>query len=92
MNIVSVSWGDHLTFGEGDGSLATPDAVARRVQAWRNEIDASVLHWRLLRTREDVAMRKSARTLFNYSLSYLFIVFFAFMTDNLLTRFGGLGA
>ncbi|MET3926459.1 heme o synthase [Devosia sp. 2618] len=46
------------------------------------------LAWRLLRTREDVAMRKTARTLFNYSLSYLFIVFFAFLTDNLLTRFG----
>lgn len=48
----------------------------------------SFLAWRLLVTREDVAMRKTARTLFNYSLSYLFIVFFAFMTDNLLTRFG----
>lgn len=48
--------------------------------------------WRLLRTDDDIAMRKSARSLFNYSLSYLFIVFFAFMTDNLLTRFGGFGA
>ena len=48
----------------------------------------SYLAWRLLVTREDIAMRKAARTLFNYSLSYLFIVFFAFMTDNLLTRFG----
>jgi protoheme IX farnesyltransferase len=48
------------------------------------------LAWRLLRTDEDVAMRKSARSLFNYSLSYLFIVFFAFMTDNLLARFGGM--
>ena len=27
-------------------------------------------------------------TLFTYSLSYLFIVFFALLTDNLLTRFG----
>lgn len=51
----------------------------------------SYLAWRLLVTREDVAMRKSARSLFNYSLSYLFIVFFAFMTDNLLTRFGTFG-
>ncbi|UJW85241.1 heme o synthase [Devosia sp. SL43] len=51
-----------------------------------------ILAWRLLRTREDVAMRKSARVLFNYSLSYLFIVFFAFLTDNLLTRFGAFGA
>ena len=48
--------------------------------------------WRLLRTDDDVAMRKTARSLFNYSLSYLFIVFFAFMTDNLLMRFAGFGA
>jgi len=48
--------------------------------------------WRVLRTDDDVAMRKTARSLFNYSLSYLFIVFFAFMTDNLLTRFAGFGA
>ena len=52
----------------------------------------SYLAWRLLVTREDVAMRRAARTLFNYSLSYLFIVFFAFMTDNLLTRFGTFGS
>jgi protoheme IX farnesyltransferase len=44
--------------------------------------------WRLLRTDEDVAMRKSARSLFTYSLSYLFVVFLAYMADNLLTRFG----
>jgi hypothetical protein len=35
MNIVSVSWGDHLTFGEGDGRLDTPDKVVRRMRAWR---------------------------------------------------------
>jgi protoheme IX farnesyltransferase len=46
------------------------------------------LAWRLMRTSDDVSMRKTARTLFAYSLSYLFIVFFAFLTDNLLTRFG----
>jgi protoheme IX farnesyltransferase len=50
------------------------------------------LSWRLLRTREDVAMRKAARVLFNYSLSYLFILFLAVLTDNLLTRFGAFGA
>ncbi|MFD2648662.1 heme o synthase [Devosia albogilva] len=48
-----------------------------------------VLAARLVRTEESVAMRKSARVLFNYSLSYLFIVFFALLADNLLTRFGG---
>jgi hypothetical protein len=51
MNIVSVSWGDHLTFGEGDGRLETPDALARRMQAWRSELDAGAMHWRVLRTR-----------------------------------------
>lgn len=50
------------------------------------------LSWRLLRTQESVAMRKAARVVFNYSLSYLFVVFFAFMADNLFTRFGGFGA
>jgi hypothetical protein len=51
MNVVSVSWGDHLTFGEGDGQLDTPDAVARRIDAWRSELGAGALHWRMLRTR-----------------------------------------
>jgi len=46
------------------------------------------LAWQLLRTRQDIAMRKAARVLFNYSLSYLFIVFFALLADNLLARFG----
>lgn len=46
------------------------------------------LAWRLMRTTDDISMRKTARTLFAYSLSYLFIVFFAFLTDNLLTRYG----
>jgi len=41
------------------------------------------LAWRLFRTREDVAMRKAARSLFAYSLSYLFIIFLAFVTDHL---------
>ena len=48
-----------------------------------------MLAWRLLRTNEDVAMRKSARSLFNYSLSYLFIVFFALLVDTVWMRFGG---
>ena len=51
MHIASVSWTDHLTFGEGDGRLQTPDAVARRVRAWRDERGAGALHWRLLRAR-----------------------------------------
>jgi hypothetical protein len=31
-NIVSVSWGDHLTFGEGDGRLATVEDLQRRME------------------------------------------------------------
>jgi protoheme IX farnesyltransferase len=48
------------------------------------------LAWQLLRAPEDVSMRKAARVLFNYSLSYLFVLFFGLLTDNLLSRFGGL--
>jgi hypothetical protein len=51
MNIVSVSWGDHLAFGEGDGRLDTPDKVQRRLPRWRDELGAGALHWRMLRSR-----------------------------------------
>jgi heme o synthase len=47
------------------------------------------LAWRLYRAEDGAPMRRAARSLFTYSLSYLFIVFFALLTDNLLTRFGG---
>ena len=50
-NIVSVSWPDHLSFGEGDGQLDTPAKVSRRMQAWRGELGASALHWRMMRVR-----------------------------------------
>jgi len=43
MNIVSVSWGDHLSFGGRDGKLDTPDKVARRVRVWREELGATAL-------------------------------------------------
>jgi hypothetical protein len=51
MNVVSVSWPDHLSFGEGDGRLDEPAKVARRMSCWRDELGARLLHWRLLRTR-----------------------------------------
>lgn len=50
-HIASVSWGDHLAFGEGDGRLATPDAVARRMAHWRRDLGATALHWRVFRRR-----------------------------------------
>ena len=49
-NIVSVSWGDHLTFGEGDGRLATPDALQTRMERWKDELNVATVHWRLTRT------------------------------------------
>ena len=49
-NIVSVSWGDHLTFGEGDGRLASLDALQRRMERWKGELNAATVHWRLTRT------------------------------------------
>ncbi|HLF88764.1 MAG TPA: hypothetical protein VI451_07475 [Anaerolineales bacterium] len=48
-NIVSVSWGDHLIFGEGEGRLDTPVAVYHRMQCWREELNATTIHWRVPR-------------------------------------------
>jgi len=48
-NIVSVSWGDHLVFGEGDGRLDSPEALERRMAFWREELRASKIHWRITR-------------------------------------------
>jgi hypothetical protein len=50
-NIVSVSWGDHLIFGKGDGRLHTIDALDRRMQNWREELKAGAIHWRCTRDR-----------------------------------------
>jgi hypothetical protein len=51
MNVVSVSWADHLVFGDEDGRLDTPERLVRRMRVWRDELGAGVLHWRVLRTR-----------------------------------------
>lgn len=45
-NVVSVSWGDHLVFGDGERRLATPDDLSRRMAVWRDELGADSLHWR----------------------------------------------
>lgn len=50
-NILSVSWGDHLIFGEGDGRLHTIAALRRRMQNWREELKAGTIHWRCTRDR-----------------------------------------
>jgi hypothetical protein len=56
-NIVSVSWGDHLKFGIDDGQLATPDAVARRMQAWKSELNAGQVLWRTIQQSPRRAQR-----------------------------------
>jgi hypothetical protein len=48
-NIISVSWSDHLIFGEGDGKLATIDALTRRMQCWKQELNVGTIHWRCTR-------------------------------------------
>ena len=50
-NIVSVSWSDHLIFGEGDGRLHSLAALSRRIQKWRDELNAGIIHWRFTRDR-----------------------------------------
>jgi len=48
-NIVSVSWGDHLQFGEGTGQLATAGALDDRLIGWHDQLDAGIVHWRTMR-------------------------------------------
>jgi len=43
---------------------------------------------RLLRAPDGTAMKRHARTLFTYSLSYLFVLFLALLTDNFALRLG----
>jgi hypothetical protein len=50
-NIVSVSWSDHLVFGQEDGKLATIDALKRRMECWQQELNANIIHWRCTRDR-----------------------------------------
>ncbi|MGD8800850.1 MAG: hypothetical protein PVJ44_20200 [Desulfobacterales bacterium] len=50
-NIVSVSWSDHLVFGQGDGKLATIEALKRRMECWQQELNANIIHWRCTRDR-----------------------------------------
>jgi hypothetical protein len=54
-NAISVSWGDHLEFGEGDGALDTPEAIARSVNRWHDELDAGLILWREARSLRQYA-------------------------------------
>jgi hypothetical protein len=50
-NIVSVSWSDHLIFGEGDGRLNKVASLDNRMKKWRKELKANIIHWRCTRDR-----------------------------------------
>jgi len=58
-------------------------AVAAATGAWFVYLAA-----KLFRTREDKAMRKAGRALFTYSLSYLALIFVAFLADHAVTTLG----
>ena len=45
---------------------------------------------RLFRTTDDKTMRKAGRSLFAYSLSYLFVIFLALLTDRVAGMLGWL--
>lgn len=49
-NIVSVSWGDHVEFGEGDGALRTPEAIDRSAEGWLQDLGADTVLWRQARS------------------------------------------
>jgi hypothetical protein len=51
VNVVSVSWSDHLSFGDDDGRLDTPEKLQRRLPVWRDALGAGTLHWRMMRSR-----------------------------------------
>ncbi len=46
------------------------------------------LAFRLLRASDTVAMKRSARSLFTFSLSYLFVLFLALLIDTIVYRLG----
>ena len=50
-NIISVSWSDHLVFGQGDGRLSTIEAVNRRMRCWKQDLNSEILYWRCTRDR-----------------------------------------
>ena len=50
-NIVSVSWGDHLVFGEGDGRLESPAVLRRQMRIWKSQLGADSIHWRCTRNK-----------------------------------------
>ena len=50
---MSVSWGDHLVFGEGDGKLDTPELLDSAINRWKENLDAGTILLRENRSRQD---------------------------------------
>ena len=53
--VASVSWPDHLVFGEGDGKLDSVDGLSRRMDTWREQLGTETIHWREVRTRSQLS-------------------------------------
>jgi hypothetical protein len=81
-NIVSVSWGDHLIFGEGDGRLDTPEAVQRRMHCWREELKATTIHWRVPRSMGSSISRRMVRALWKNERSWIGITDRSFQNSH----------
>ena len=45
-DIISVSWGDHVEWGEGEALLDTPEQVAAGVRRWKTHYGAKKILWR----------------------------------------------
>jgi hypothetical protein len=45
-DIVNVSWGDHIEWGEGVAALRSPEQVAAGVRRWKEQAGASKVYWR----------------------------------------------
>jgi hypothetical protein len=53
-NIASVAWSDHVIFGESDGRLDTVPALRRRMNSWKADLGAQIIHWRCTRDGKDI--------------------------------------
>ena len=49
-NIASVSWGDHLLFGQGEGKLDTPKSFEKQLVQWKKHLNISTILWRETKT------------------------------------------
>jgi hypothetical protein len=53
-NIASVAWSDHVIFGESDGRLDTVPALRKRMNSWKADLGAQIIHWRCTRDGKDI--------------------------------------